>query len=85
MKPLILAVSSRGFDRWFDTTDFVEQPVYAGLVADLSGLYQINVRLPDTKPSRSCTADGLISSNLTVTVSSVWSFDGVGICLAAAD
>jgi len=68
---------------WFDVSAFVQRPLYAGLVAGFAGLYQINFRLPDTKPPATCASSAGISSNLTVTVSSRWSFDGVGICLAA--
>ena len=69
--------------RWFDVSVFVQRPLYAGLVAGFAGLYQINFQLPDAKPPITCAPSAGISSNLTVTVSSPWSFDGVGICLAA--
>jgi uncharacterized protein (TIGR03437 family) len=74
--------SSLPASRWFDVS-FVQRPLYAGLVAGFAGLYQINFRLSDAKPSATCSPSAGISSNLTVTVSSPWSFDGVGICLTA--
>ncbi len=71
--------------RWFDTGEFAQRPLYIGLVPGFVGLYQINLRIPETKPSAGCAPDQGIESNVTVTFSTPWSFDGVPICVDARD
>ena len=60
--------------------DSTSAPEYSGLVQGQIGLYQVNVRVPqvpvDTPP---CIGSG--SSNLTVSVGGVVSFDGARICV----
>lgn len=56
-------------------------PVYAGLVPGFAGLYQINLIVPPPPVgTQACSGDVL--SNLTVSVSGLFSFDGAGICVA---
>jgi len=69
---------------------------FAGLTPGQVGLYQINVRLPDTLPSiPACDTGGVFSSlgepisshvfsNLTIDMSLMNSFDGAKICVQAA-
>jgi uncharacterized protein (TIGR03437 family) len=60
-------------------------PVTVYLTSGQVGLYQINVQLPLTFPAvRPCSRDGLFpSSNLTINVRGLWSFDGAPICVEA--
>ncbi|HEX5432524.1 MAG TPA: hypothetical protein VFW83_11200 [Bryobacteraceae bacterium] len=50
-------------------------------VAGYPGLYQINVAIPQP-PSRLLPCGRLVMSNLTIDLSGLSSFDGVGICVA---
>ena len=69
-----------------ETADFS----FAGLTPGAVGLYQINFVVPPpavgTRPcvaSSSALINGnVIQSNLTVSLGSVFSFDGAGICVA---
>jgi uncharacterized protein (TIGR03437 family) len=69
----------------------LSRPIFAGLTPDQVGLYQINVRLPDTFPdiSNCLTPDqppymtiSTVQSNLTINIGGS-SFDGAPICVAA--
>jgi uncharacterized protein (TIGR03437 family) len=54
---------------------------FAGLTPGLVGLWQINFTVPaPPAPLARCGAPGIMS-NLTVTLSGTYSFDGVGICV----
>jgi hypothetical protein len=58
-------------------------PAFAGLTPGQAGLYQVNFVVP--APSRMpAPCDGQITSNLTLTLVGQTSFDGAGICVAAA-
>ncbi|MCU1273653.1 MAG: hypothetical protein JWO48_1084, partial [Bryobacterales bacterium] len=68
-------------------------PEFVGLTPGQVGLYQINVKLPDTfPPVESCTTLSVITgnagtlsnialSNLTISIGGVSSFDGAAICV----
>ena len=70
---------------------FIPGAIFAGLTPGQVGLYQINVRIPDTVPSVpactqsfSCLGSWLqcvIQSNLTIDIGGVSSFDGAAICV----
>lgn len=66
---------------------FEFHPRFVGLVPNQVGLYQINVKLPDTFPKvQPCDAireirGYPIQSNLTITVGGSNSFDGAAICV----
>ncbi len=70
---------------------FVPVAIFAGLTPGQVGLYQINVKIPDTLPSVApCTPVvagnalnplNVVQSNLTINVSAVASFDGAAICV----
>jgi uncharacterized protein (TIGR03437 family) len=66
---------------------FEFHPRFIGLVQNEIGLYQINVKLPDTFPKvQPCDAardlrNYPIQSNLTITVGGINSFDGAAICI----
>ena len=76
-------------------SDELSQPTFVGLTPGQVGLYQINVRLPDTFPQvAQCgtipNSSRSITSNLTITVSAAYgggsetavvSFDGAAICV----
>jgi uncharacterized protein (TIGR03437 family) len=55
-------------------------PLYVGAVSGFAGLYQINFLVPTTVPNV-VTCTGTATSNLTVTVYTINSFDGAGICV----
>jgi len=58
----------------------VAQPVYVGAVPGFAGLYQVNFIVPTNMPDlRPCAGTGF--SNLTVSVYTINSFDGAGICV----
>jgi uncharacterized protein (TIGR03437 family) len=58
----------------------VGQPVYVGAVPGFAGLYQVNFIVPTTTPDlRPCVGTGF--SNLTVSLYTINSFDGAGICV----
>jgi hypothetical protein len=67
--------------------EFEFHPRFVGLVQGQIGLYQINVKLPDTFPKvQRCDAVRNsryypIQSNLTITIGGVNSFDGAEICV----
>jgi len=66
-------------------------PLYAGSTQGFMGLYQINFNVPATPVGlQPCSnldfiADGpvggLVLSNLTISIGSIYSFDGAGICV----
>jgi uncharacterized protein (TIGR03437 family) len=55
-------------------------PLYVGAVSGYAGLYQINFLVPTTVPNV-VTCAGTANSNLTVTIYTINSFDGAGICV----
>jgi uncharacterized protein (TIGR03437 family) len=58
----------------------VAHPLYVGAVPGFAGLYQVNFVVPTTMPDlRPCAGTGL--SNLTVSLYTINSFDGAGICV----
>jgi uncharacterized protein (TIGR03437 family) len=58
----------------------VMHPLYVGAVSGFAGLYQVNFTVPTTMPDlRPCVGTGF--SNLTVTLYTINSFDGAGICV----
>jgi hypothetical protein len=65
-------------------------PVFTGATAGYVGLYQINFVVPPAPAGLQPCADqgetlingNVVESNLTVSVGSVFSFDGAGICVA---
>jgi uncharacterized protein (TIGR03437 family) len=60
-------------------------PLFTGLTAGYSGLYQINFVVPGTPgglhPCAAGQGPGLVATNLTVSVGGSASFDGAGICV----
>jgi uncharacterized protein (TIGR03437 family) len=64
-------------------------PVFAGLTPGQVGLYQINVRIPNSIPALgSCTTGAqsispynTVQSNLTIDLGATTSFDGAAICV----
>lgn len=64
-------------------------PAFSGATAGFAGLYQINFAVPAAPGGlEPCASSGtaapyanFVQSNLTVSVGSVFSFDGVGICV----
>jgi uncharacterized protein (TIGR03437 family) len=55
---------------------------FAGLIPGGIGLYQLNVQLPAIPPGTPACG-GQITSNLTVSFSEGYSFDGTGICVVS--
>jgi hypothetical protein len=64
-------------------------PVFVGLTPGQVGLYQINVRIPNSIPAiGSCTTSAqnlspynMVQSNLTIDIGATTSFDGAAICV----
>lgn len=60
-------------------------PVFAGLAPGFTGLYQVNLTLPSSIPAEARTCAGSErSTNVTITLASRSSFDGLQICMQAA-
>lgn len=57
-------------------------PVYAGLTPNYPGLYQINFVVPSIPAGLPPCNQGLVNTNLTVSVGGQNSFDGVEICVS---
>ncbi len=60
----------------------LRQPVYVGLVPGFVGLYQVNFRVPaDVPRDLPRCGEGLVFTNLTVTLIGHTSFDGARFCI----
>jgi uncharacterized protein (TIGR03437 family) len=59
----------------------VPHPVYAGAVPGFAALYQVNFVVPAAGLDLSLRCAGTSDTNLTVTVYSINSYDGSGICV----
>jgi uncharacterized protein (TIGR03437 family) len=67
-------------------------PVFTGASKGYIGLYQINFIVPPppaglrpcVDPSATLINGNILQSNLTVSVGSIFSFDGAGICVTPA-
>jgi hypothetical protein len=69
----------------------VQAPIFAGLTPGQVGLYQINVRIPNTIPAvgscgttcspTKCSLYNTVQSNLTIDIGANFSFDGAAICV----
>jgi hypothetical protein len=84
---------SRPYVNPLSMTPVFPGPIFAGLTPGQVGLYQLNVRLPDTLPAvLPCTRSGgivygltgTVTSNLTINIAGLASFDGAAICVSAA-
>lgn len=64
----------------FAASIFQPTPIFSGLVRGFVGLYQINFAIPQI-PEGTPTCGTYAQSNLTVSMGSVSSFDGAGICV----
>ena len=63
-----------------------QSPVFAGVIANYVGLYQVNVVIPELPAGTSpCSPSGLattgIASNVTVSIGGAASFDGAALCV----
>jgi uncharacterized protein (TIGR03437 family) len=66
-----------------------QSPIYAGATPGFAGLYQVNFIVPPMPTGSPGCADlptafpysGVVQSNLTVSMGSLLSFDGIGICV----
>jgi uncharacterized protein (TIGR03437 family) len=70
---------------------FVPVAIFAGLTPGQVGLYQVNLKIPDTlSPVGACTTTvpgnaliplNVVQSNLTINIGATTSFDGAAICV----
>jgi uncharacterized protein (TIGR03437 family) len=82
------AVPSRPYLNPLVMAPVVPGPIFAGLTPGQVGLYQINVRIPDSLPqipacsgSAPVPSSGFVQSNLTIEIGGINSFDGAAICV----
>ena len=91
-RPNTFATKPLGPSFFGTPTRIYPMPVFTGVTPGFVGLYQVNFVVPPlpangidncANPGTSGPYGNVIQSNLTVSVGSVFSFDGIGICVAA--